>query len=192
MCCSWTSEPLARNYGKISSFLLPAAPLQIIWAKHRTWWFNLKSTNSNNLGTSPTTQQSTSARITSHWFPVGCLCSACNDKMAIKHEETDWEERAEMQDGFHLQFTSNRKKELRMAACSINPGDRGSIMNSSSITQHPNDAPPWRPGNRQCSCWCSSAAMRGERSLTEEFRRWGYQHVGKVNEREVITRADVV
>lgn len=63
-----------------------------------------------------------------------------------------------MQDGIHLQFTSNRKEGPRMAACSINPSDRGAVMNNSTITQHPNGTAPRRPGNRQCSCRCFCAA----------------------------------
>lgn len=37
----------------------------------------------------------------------------------------------------HLQFMSDRTGELRMAAYSINPCDRGSVMNNSTITQRP-------------------------------------------------------
>lgn len=57
--------------------------------------------------------------------------------MAIKHEEIDWEKKSWDAGWLHLQFMSNRKEELRMAAYSINPCDRGSVMNNSTITQRP-------------------------------------------------------
>lgn len=34
------------------------------------------------------------------------------------------------------------KEEPRMAAYSINPCDRGAVMNNSTITQHPNGTSP--------------------------------------------------
>lgn len=80
-----------------------------------------------------------------------------------------------------------------MAAYSINPCDRGSIMNNITITQRPEwhfTLVAWE--KRQCHCWCFTAASRYKCSLTEKFRRWGYQRVQKVNEDEVITGVDVV
>lgn len=51
---------------------------------------------------------------------------------------------------------------------------------------------PGGPGTDNAAVGAPPLRGRGERSLTEEFTCWGYQRVRKVNERGVITRADVV
>lgn len=46
-------------------------------------------------------------------------------------------EGAEARNDFTCSLCRGRKAELRMAAYSINPGDSGSVMNNSTITQRP-------------------------------------------------------